>query len=67
MLEQIEFGIVEPIPEAVANASAPAAGLHDDILLTDPLGVPAAENLQDLPAVPQVFDLDGANPRDSNA
>ena len=67
MLEQIEFGIVEPIPEVVANASAPAAGLHDDILLTDPLSFPAAENLQDLPAVPQVFDLDGANTRDSNA
>ena len=67
MLEQIEFGIVEPALEVSANTTAPAAGLHNGISTTDPLNAPAAEHLQDLPAVPQVVDLDGANTSDSNA
>lgn len=67
MLEQIEFGIVEPALGMSANGAEPEADLQNDSLMTDPLNAPAAENLQNLPAEPQVVDLDGANASDLNA
>ena len=67
MLEQIEFGIAEPAREVSEDAALPAAGLHGDILIADPLNDPAAENLQDMSAPPQVGDVDGYNASDSTA
>ena len=67
MLEQIEFGIAEPVLELSSNVAMTPAGFPNDVLTTDPLNAPAAENLHKLPAPPQVFDLDDANASDSNA
>ena len=67
MLEQIEFGIVEPVLELPSNVAMTAASLPNDVLTTDPLHAPAAENLQDLPTPPQVVESDDAHASDSNA
>lgn len=67
MLEQIEFGVAEPVLEISADAAMPAAGLHNDVLIADSLNAPAAENPQDQPVTPRLADLEGANASDSNA
>ena len=42
MLEQIEFGIAEPVPEASPNVASTATSLPNDVSTTDPLSAPAA-------------------------
>ena len=42
MLEQIEFGIAEPVPEASPDVATTAARLPNDVSTTDPLNAPAA-------------------------
>ena len=67
MLDQIEFGIVEPALEMSANGAAPEAILLGDIDITDLVSAPAAENLLARSAESKGIELDGADTRDLNA
>ena len=67
MLDQIEFGIVEPALEMSANGAAPEAILLGDIDITDLVSAPAAGNLQARSAESKGIELDDANARDLNA
>lgn len=67
MLEQIEFGMDQPVPEVSANGAAPAADPHKDILIIDPLSDPAADNRQEPLDPLQLADRDDANASDSTA
>ena len=67
MLDQIEFGIVEPALEMSANGAAPEAILLGDIDITDLVSAPAAENLLARSAESKGIELDGADARDLNA
>ena len=67
MLDQIEFGIVEPALEMSANGIAPEAILLGDIDITDLVSAPAAENLLTRSAESKGIELDDADARDLNA
>ncbi len=67
MLDQIEFGIVEPALEMSANGAAPEAMLLADIDIADLVSAPAVENLLARSAESKGIELDDADARDLNA
>ena len=67
MLDQIEFGIVEPALEMSANGAAPEAIFLGDIDITDLVSAPATENLLGRSAESKGIELDDADTRDLNA
>lgn len=67
MLDQIEFGIVEPALEMSANGAAPEAIFLGDIDIADLVSAPPAENLLARSAESKGIELDDANTRDLNA
>ena len=67
MLDQIEFGIVEPALGMSANGAAPEAIFLGDIDIADLVSAPPAENLLARSAESKGIELDDANTRDLNA